>query len=434
MFIPLNTYPIMKKILTLLTLSLSCYFYSRSQIVHTPLSCGTEVGAVLNWNSAPPVGSNTDFNWNTAGSLTNTFTNLSGTGINATVTFSGETNTLFNWNSSGLLNTPSVASNASGGTANVLEYFTTGFNTGITITIDLNYPLQSFAFDMYHVNASGANGDQYIITATTLSNTTLYPTFTSSVNPSYIANSATGVIDANRASVVATRDQVGVNFFDAGASIKTITIQWFNCSTCSNAVHGSGLGSFEMCTLRQVLPVSLTRFTASADKTNSIVSWEANSQEDLQRYELEFSPNGTGDFQTATQVTVQHATKSQYTFTHFNIASTSTHTIFYRLKMIYATGVFAYSKIVPVSFYGNKNIKVYPTQFNKGQPLTVTIPGNSAELYEVLLLDLNGKKLQTVKLKGNTLAQIETGNLKPGTYILKITGSIIKETFKLQAL
>jgi hypothetical protein len=424
----------MKKTLPLLALGLICYFCSTSQIVHVPLNCGSEVGAVLNWNSAPPIGSNTDFNWNMPGSLTNTFTNLSGTGINATVTFSGETNTLFNWNSTGLLNTPSVANNASGGTADVLEYFTTGFNTGITITITLNYPLQSFAFDMYHVNANGTNGDQYIITATTLSNATIYPTFTSSANPSYIANSATGVIDATKPSVVGTRDQVGVNFFDAGASIKTITIQWFNCSTCSNVVHGSGLGSFEMCTLRQVLPVSLTRFTASADKTNSVVSWEADKQENLQRYELEFSTTGTGDFQTATQVNVQYASKSQYTFTHFNIASASAPTIFYRLKMIYENGAFAYSKIVPVSFYGNKNIKVYPTQFQKGQPLTVTIPGNSEKLYEVLLVDFNGKKLRTIKLKGNTLGQIETGDLKPGTYFLKITNKLFKETFKVQAL
>ncbi|WP_408041726.1 CUB domain-containing protein, partial [Tenacibaculum amylolyticum] len=227
--------------------TISCL--SEEPILHEIPNCGGTVYE-LNWDTSSPNGVN-EFDWTPDGALTNTFTNVDGSGVNITHTFSGETGSLEEWNFAGGPDTPDVATDASGSTTNeVLQFFTTGFTAGgnITQTISFSSNVYSFGFDLYHINGLGANGDSFTITALDGDGNTIFPTFTNSATPSYTSDNSTGIVNATGGSTTGDNDQVGVNFQDVDG-IASITIVWEDCTTCSSGnVHGSGIGSFDFCT------------------------------------------------------------------------------------------------------------------------------------------------------------------------------------------
>ncbi|MFK7784908.1 MAG: hypothetical protein AB8B56_07325 [Crocinitomicaceae bacterium] len=102
--------PIGWKILCVFFVS-SLSFYTSAQL-HAPVSCeGSSSFGSLQWSTTPSGSS--QFDWTPAGALTNSFTNISGTGVDATITFTGETATFGVW---GGTQTPSIGTNPTGGT------------------------------------------------------------------------------------------------------------------------------------------------------------------------------------------------------------------------------------------------------------------------------------------------------------------------------
>ncbi|AUC80835.1 Calx-beta domain-containing protein [Lacinutrix sp. Bg11-31] len=192
----------------------------------------------LIWETAPT--NSSEFDWTPDGSLANTFNDISGSGINATVAFTGDTGSLGIWGTQ----TPNV------GTDNgdeALQFFTNGFNaTGITITITFSETVNVIDFDLSHINGSGPNGDSYTITANDVVDGAIFPTFTESANPSYTTNSS-GFIDSNDNSTSGTNDEAGVNFTSANG-ISSITLVWDECTACTaGTVHGSAIKDISFC-------------------------------------------------------------------------------------------------------------------------------------------------------------------------------------------
>jgi len=218
--------------------------------LHQDPDCNSTVYSLI-WDGFAPNGID-EFDWTPDGAFTNTFSDVDGSGINIIHTFSGgEEGTLRSWPVTTSSDTPSVAGNASQNIGDeVLEYFTTGFATGITQTIAFSTDIYSVGFDLYHinVNAGGTNGDKFTITALDGAGNTIFPTFTNSATPSYDSVESTGVINADDESLLNDNDQIGVNFEDIDG-IASITIVWQNCDSCSpNVVHGAGIGGFDFCT------------------------------------------------------------------------------------------------------------------------------------------------------------------------------------------
>ncbi|TYA94739.1 LamG-like jellyroll fold domain-containing protein [Seonamhaeicola marinus] len=220
----------------IITTLLSFEGYSQ---LHAPPSCGENF--TLDW-SASPSASN-EYNWLPGGALSNTFSNVDASGIDITVTFTGDTSSLGSWGGQ----TPKVG-NSSSFLYEGLDLYTSGFSSsGITCTITFSSPIYALSFDMHHVNSSGANGDKYTITGIDTDGNTVFPTFTNSASPSYTTDDATGIINAVSSSTSGDDAIVGVNFADANY-ITSVTFLWQDCNTCSPFnVHGSGLGNFSFC-------------------------------------------------------------------------------------------------------------------------------------------------------------------------------------------
>jgi len=209
--------------------------------LHTAPNCSSSgsTGA-LEWATAPSGSS--EFDWAPDGTLSNTFNNVTGTGVTIDMAFTGETGTFGTW---GTDPTPSLGLNAT--EIPTLELFTGGFTTGMVLTLDFSTVVSEVAFDLYNVNAVlPNNGDLFTITGTNSLGQTVFPTLTSSATPSYTVD-AFGNIDATSSSTAGDDDEVGINLADPNGLV-SFSISWQNCTGCGNGfIHGLGIGDIEFC-------------------------------------------------------------------------------------------------------------------------------------------------------------------------------------------
>ena len=200
MFYPKQT---IIRTISIVIFTIFCYQTTFSQDLYT--SCSPGASSFV-WDRTPS--GNTQFDW-TDGNLTNTLSDIDGSGVNMTFTVTGDTDALGKWGNTSTTDSPAVGTNPTG--SDVLEFYTYGFtdSDGITITINFNEPIYSVGFDLLHINTSGSNGDKFIVTASDNLSNTIYPTFTNAASPSYSSNNATGVVNATSNN---TGNNVGVNF------------------------------------------------------------------------------------------------------------------------------------------------------------------------------------------------------------------------------
>lgn len=246
---------------------------------------------------APICGIRSDIqnNWG-AGALSYNETNIDGSGVNMSVSVTGNTS-------------PIVT--IEGGTFNGvdgLDLRTNGFGgSGVTFTYSFTEDLASVDFNIGHINASGGAGDSFIITARDSLGNTVFPTFTTS-GSSYTANAATGVVDATGA----TANNLGVNFVDADL-ITQVIIDWGDCSTCGVSFHGAAIGEMDICL--PALPVLTLVKTVINDGTGTAVDTD---------FTLSFD-NGAGDSGSGaegdTAITSAIVPAGNYTLTESTLAA-----------------------------------------------------------------------------------------------------------------
>ena len=199
-------------------------FPSFGQQLH--LNCSPEASK-FSWDRSPS--GNTEFDWSD-GTLSNTINNIANSGVNATITFSGNTNSLARWPGSNTTSdSPAVGTDATG--SDNLQFYTEGFSNadGVTITITLSEPVYAVGFDLLHINTSGQSGDKYTISASTSNGSTVFPSFINATSASYTFDNSTGTINSTGSSA-GSESRIGVNFSEED-KLTTITIQWQDCET-----------------------------------------------------------------------------------------------------------------------------------------------------------------------------------------------------------
>ncbi|WP_400077704.1 beta strand repeat-containing protein [Winogradskyella sp. R77965] len=266
----------LKQSFTLLVSFTFCMFAQVGMAqLHTSPSCSnTTASGTLIWETAPA--NSSEFNWTPGGALTNTFNDISGSGVNTTITFSGDTAAFDPWNFATTFPTPEVWTDSG---VEALQFFTGGFNaTGITITITFSQPVNEVGFDLAHLNTDGTNGDLFTITASEVGGGTIFPIFTSSPTPSYSTN-AVGVVDSTVNSTTGNNDEVGVNFSSTNG-INSITLVWDECSVCTaGTAHGSAIQDISFC-VAGAAPCSISSITSSNESVCDDNSTSSNIADD----------------------------------------------------------------------------------------------------------------------------------------------------------
>lgn len=178
------------------------------------------------------------------------------------------------------------------------------------------------------------------------------------------------------------------------------------------------------------LPVTLTSFTGKTDNGNTLLNWKVENQEDFDRYAIEYSVSGSGGYAVVGTVNSNDQLTGSYDFTHINAAAGGSAG-YYRLKMIDKGGSYKYSYVVSVRFDKSVSVDVRPTLLQRGETIRISLAGNSRTAYKVRLMDISGRILQEKNNSGDNYLLLETGKLKPGTYLIRVAGEKVDQTYKI---
>ncbi|MBK8390091.1 MAG: T9SS type A sorting domain-containing protein [Saprospiraceae bacterium] len=171
-----------------------------------------------------------------------------------------------------------------------------------------------------------------------------------------------------------------------------------------------------------IVPIILSKFTATKSGTQSNLNWVTASEENAAFIEVERSSTGIDEYVTLGKLEARNA-PGQYDFT--DNKPNFGHN-YYRLKLVDLDETFKYSGIQLVTFSDpNNELSVYPNPFNDQINIKGTFIGD-----EVTVYGLDGKILQKISMKSNE-AVINGSNMANGIYLIVIKSGADIKHFKM---
>lgn len=181
-----------------------------------------------------------------------------------------------------------------------------------------------------------------------------------------------------------------------------------------NSFSPFGVGS-----LNSVMPLNLLSFTGKKDGNEVLLEWTTTKEVNTLAFDIEQSL-GNGP---ATLVgSVPAGTGGKYSFRDKIL--TNNGSCVYRLKMRDIDGRFTFSPavIVKLNQQPQQSFTVYPIP-STGPELMVTIPSSVRGIIEIIVTDIQGKRVvsRTLNADNNRLGKIPVASLRSGTYLLVVT-------------
>ncbi len=176
------------------------------------------------------------------------------------------------------------------------------------------------------------------------------------------------------------------------------------------------------------LPVTWLYFNGTNQGRNNLLKWATANEQNSKEFRLERSLNGTDFSQIAVLPAAGNSTTVRsYEYTDRNIDQLNSNVMFYRLKQVDQDDNFRYSTIVRLHYRETNKAPtiVYPNP--TGGMVTLVLGDPSLLGTEALVMDINGRVLQRVKLT----AASQAINLQPyinGMYLIRLNN---KETLKV---
>lgn len=174
-----------------------------------------------------------------------------------------------------------------------------------------------------------------------------------------------------------------------------------------------------------ILPVKLVSFTVKKNGNTSVLNWTTAADSGIDYY-IEHSLEGINFNTIAVIKTVE---QKRYSYTHHTPATGKNY---YRLRMkLRTTGVISYSAVAHIT---NENqstsLAVFPNPAK--ERFMLRMPDATRE-FVITVTDLTGRSVYTKNYRSiNNFVEVCTGNkLKPGVYIVEVSGKNCRRTGKL---
>lgn len=165
------------------------------------------------------------------------------------------------------------------------------------------------------------------------------------------------------------------------------------------------------------LPVVLVSFKALANSCAANLTWQTSTESNSSYYGVEYASDGVTFSQMAKVASKNGASGATYGYTY----PLNSGNNYFRLKLVENNGSFAYSQVLAVT--GNSTctvsgpIKVSPNPAHNVINIQGLETGN-----QILLLDLNSKKLIDLTASGNSQA-IDISSFPKGVYLLRVANA-----------
>ncbi|KAA3436100.1 T9SS type A sorting domain-containing protein [Rufibacter hautae] len=210
-------------------------------------------------------------------------------------------------------------------------------------------------------------------------------------------------------------DQDGlVDLFDTETGGRAASLQTTN-----------GEYSYRSASVITPLPVTLTSFTAKAQKEGVLLNWTTAAEKDNDFFQVERSMDGR-NFSAIGQVkgNGNSNVRVDYSFLDGKFLN---GTAYYRLKQVDYDGKFEYSKTVAVQTKAvaatQVMVKAYPNPTTDMAHLDLTSLSSSTVIIRVYALD--SRLLKTQEVQGGSVQTLDLTKFAAGTYLLKIKGAEI---------
>ncbi len=195
---------------------------------------------------------------------------------------------------------------------------------------------------------------------------------------------------------------------------------------------------FYLPAMPQALPVELTNFTATANKSSVILNWQTSSENNTDHFNIEKSDNGQLFYSAGTVAASGNASSVHvYSFTDNSVLYLNMP-IFYRLKTVDKDGRFKYSQVVSVRLddvVQTQLIKLYPAIIAASQTLQAEIISAKKQTVTIQFLNAEGRQIaQTEKalVAGNNKFTITPHTALPNGWIyVRFIGEELNETIKI---
>lgn len=218
----------------------------------------------------------------------------------------------------------------------------------------------------------------------------------------------------------------GSNSYTGNGAAGTVT--WNNVSSFSPFTIGSTAA------ISNPLPIKFNEVTAYNVTDGNHIEWTNSTEENLARYEVERSSNGSL-FKTI--ITVMPKTNNGQ---ENKYAKTDDHILdginYYRIKAVQLDGSFQYSAIVKVNPSQGQavSMSIYPNPVSADQ-FTLQLNNYKTGDYLLKLINTSGQQvmMRTIHHTGGSVSvSIERpATIPTGIYILQLTGETVKENKKL---
>ena len=180
---------------------------------------------------------------------------------------------------------------------------------------------------------------------------------------------------------------------------------------------------FVVQTILDVLPVKLVTFTAQSVSNDITLIWKTTNEVNDDYCEVERSMDGTTFNKVASVKGGNNTGLSNYQWVDANAALMNTAKLFYRLKIISASGVFQYSSIIIIPFLrlsAEIITGIVPNPFKEKLTINLHLPKSGQIL--IKLADITGRVYIKEKITASqgyskhNLSGID--KLSPGIYFL----------------
>jgi 1,4-alpha-glucan branching enzyme len=178
-----------------------------------------------------------------------------------------------------------------------------------------------------------------------------------------------------------------------------------------------------------LLPVAFISFNGKNNRSNNVLSWNIENENNLNYYELQRSSDGQ-NFAAIAQIKATGNTNYSYADNIVSAASL----YYYRLKSVDNDGNFKYSPVVKIRIQANgKFASVNPNPFK--QKLLVTIESGIPDKATFILSDISGRQLykqnKSIAAGTNVVEINEAAKFSKGTYLLTIIESQQIQSIKI---
>ncbi|MCF0070064.1 CotH kinase family protein [Dyadobacter sp. CY261] len=160
------------------------------------------------------------------------------------------------------------------------------------------------------------------------------------------------------------------------------------------------------------LPVRLASFSASAEGSQTRLSWTVTEETNFNRYVVEGSQDGK------TFVKIGEVPGQGMEFYEFVDTIPFSGNNYYRLQCLDLDGTYAYSRIVSAFIQGNGGFDLFPNPTDSYLQVQWTSPAKATTSFDIYDINATGR-LNDVKLDKNN--SIDVSRLPPGIYVIRDT-------------